>query len=377
MLPGGLDPLYRRALAAPHTEYVLVEVLDGDGNVLPIPAEHTSPTGGLLILAGSAVSATLANRVARNAQIVVSQDLYPADPDDLLAPDGNRLRISRGISFADGSYDYAWIVFTGRIQQPELNPDGTCVVPAADRAQEVQEAGFLVPENSQVGNSVPAEFRRLIIDAVPHPVFGVSDTYAQTVPQLTWDSDRAGAIDEMATTVGSFWYPLADGSFVIRHVPWTVPGDPVVMLRDGVGGILVASPSRSREDVYNSITVTAERLDGSVPVFAVAEDTNPSSPTYVQGRFGRRHRTISLQTPATQGSANSAAQDYLRRSIGLFETWRWEQPVDAALELGDVVGLEAYGRSGIIQVVSGFTVPLDTQTMMSVQAHAQVVGVLP
>lgn len=377
MLTGGLDPLYRRALAAPHSEYVLVEVLDGAGNVLTIPRRNRDDpaVNGLKFLPGSSVTATLTSRVSRVLTLVVDQSLYPAVPGDLLAPYGNRLRVTRGIRFADGSR-YAWTVFTGRIQEPVLAPDGTCVVPAADRSLEVAEYGFQVPMNSQVGDTVNAEFVRLISDALTDAVFGASDDFTQTVPALTWESDRAGALDEMATTVGAFWYALADGSFVLRRYAWTVASPALLTLSDGPGGILMGSPSRDREGVWNSIGVSGERADGSTPVFATAEDNNPASPTYVNGPFGRRHRPVRLQTPQTQGSAQTAANDWLRKSLGLFETWRWTQPPDAAMELGDVVALNAYGRTGIIQVVSAFSIPLDPGGMMTVQAHAQIVGAL-
>lgn len=375
MLPGGMDGFYRAALSRPHTRYVKVEVLDGAGNVLPLPPQSVGEDGGLLIGPGSLVSASLQSRVTRRLQITVDQSLYPADPGDLLAPYGNRLRAEMGIKFADGSR-YAWTVFTGRIQLPVLLPDGTVYVPAADRAYEVAEFGFQVPANSQVGNNVNAEFVRLVSDAVPDAVFGTSDTFSQTMPALTWESDRALAIDEFSTTVGAFWYTLADGRFVQRFVPWTVPGSPVVTLSDGTDGVLVSSPSRNREDVWNSITVTAERADGTLPVFANAQDTNPLSPTYVNGTFGKRHKTVRLQTPQTQGSAQSAANDYLRRTVALQETWSWTQPPDASMELGDIVSINAYDRTGVIQVVSGFLLPLEVGSMMTVQAHAQVIGIL-
>lgn len=375
MLPGGLDSLYRRALAAPHTEYVVVEVLDGFGNVLPVPRGSEGADGGIKFEPGSGVSATLGSRVTRQLSLVVDESLYPELASGILAPYGNRLRVTRGIVFGDGSR-YAWEVFTGRIQEAVLDPDGQVSVPASDRALEVAEAGFLVPENSQAGATVNAEFIRLVSDALVDAVFGVSDAFAQTVPQLSWATDRAGAIDEMATAVGAFWYALANGDFVIRKYPWTVAGPPLLTLSDGQGGILVASPSRDRDGVWNSITVTGERADGTAPVVAFAQDNNPLSPTYVLGSFGRRHKEVPLQTPQTQGQAQTAANDWLRRSVGLFETYRWSQPPDAALELGDIVALNAFGRSGIIQVVSGFFLPLDTEAMMTVQAHAQIVGAL-
>lgn len=375
MLPRGLEALYRATLAGPHRTYNRVDVLDGNGNLLPIPAEFTDETGGLAFGNGT-ISATLSSRVTRNLQITVPQGMYPALPPGLLAPYGNRLRVTSGVELADGSLRYTWTSFTGRIQQPLLVPDATVLVPAADRANEIVEAGFLVPTNSQVGNTLNAEFVRLVSDALADAVFGVSDVFPQTMPVESWESDRAGALDEISTSGGAFWYALADGSFVQRYYPWTVPGAPVVTLSDGPGGLIQGSPSRARSDVYNSITVTAERTDGTTPVYAVAEDNNPLSPTYVNGQFGRRHLYVRLNTPQTQGSAQTAANAYLRRSVALQETWTWTQPPDAALELGDVVALDAYDRTGIIQVISGYTLPLEPDGAMRVQAHAQIVGVL-
>lgn len=375
MLTGGTDTLYRNMLASGIRRYTRVDVLDGTGNLLTIPAEFTDETGGLIFASG-AVSATLASRVTRNLEIVVPQGMYPALPDGLLAPYGNRLQVTSGIQLGDGSLKYTWTVFTGRIQKPLLAPDGSVTVPAADRANEVIEYGFSSPSSSQTGALVSAEIARLISEALDDATFGASDPFALTVPALAWTGDRGTALDEMATSLGAFWYALANGDFVLRRYPWAVAANPVVTLSDGPDGIIAGSPSRNREDVFNAVTVTGERADGTAPVVAYAEDNNPASPTYVRGPFGRRHRPIQLQTPQTQGSAQTAANEWLKRSIALQETWTWEQVPDCALELGDVMGLDAYDRDDIIQVVSGFTLPLDLESNMLVQAHAQVIGAL-
>lgn len=375
MLPGGTDGMYRAALGRSIRLYTRVDVSDGAGNPLPIPAEFTDENGGIVYTTG-AITATLMSRVTRTLRLTVPQQLYAALPTDLLAPYGHRVTVTQGVQWADGNLDHTWVTFTGRIQRPVLDAGGLVTFTAADRAYEVIEAGFLVPESSQIGNPVSAEFRRLVSDVVPDAVFGASDFFPDPMPDLTWEWDRGLALDEISTSVGACWYTLANGDYVQRRYPWTVPGAPVVILRDGVDGILFASPSRNRDEVWNSITVSGERADGTAPVYAIAEDTNPDSPTYVDGPFGRRHKSIPLQTPQTQGTAQTAANAYLRRSVALQETWSWEQPLDASMELGDVVGIEAYGRTGIVQVVSGFTLPLDTSTTMRVQAHPQVIGVL-
>lgn len=374
MLPGGLDATYRQALATSHSRYFLVEVLDGAGNVLPIPADRTSAEGGLIFIGGS-VSATLGNRTTRQLDLTLDETLYPVGPGFILAPYGNRVRVWAGIQFAEGTV-YRWVIFTGRLQDDVNSINGEVTVGAADRANEVVEAMFVRPENSSVGNTVSAEFQRLVSDGVPDAVFGPSDPVGLTVPQLTWESDRAGALDEMATSAGTYWYALADGSFVLRRYAFGTAAPSVLTLHDGPGGTVGAAPSRGRQTIFNSVTVTGERVDGSAPVWALAQDLNPASPTYVRGNFGLRHTTLNLQTPQTQGSAQSAANDFLRTSIALTEAWTWGQPLDAALELGDVVTLNARGESGIIQVVSAFVISLEAAGAMSVTGRAQVPGLL-
>jgi hypothetical protein len=374
MLPGGLDATYRQALATSHSPYFLVEVLDGAGNVLPVPADRRSDEGGLIFIGGT-VSATLGNRTTRALDLTLDETLYPVGPGFILAPYGNRVRVWAGIQFAEGT-TYRWVIFTGRLQDDVNSANGQVTVGAMDRANEVVEAKFVRPENSTVGNTVYAEFQRLVTDGVPDATFGASDPVPLPVPQLTWESDRAGALDEMTRSAGTYWYALANGDFVLRKYAFATGAPSVLTLTDGTGGTVRAAPSRGRQNIYNSVTVTGERADGSAPVWALAQDLNPASPTYVRGNFGLRHTTLNLQTPQTQGSAQTAANDYLRASIALTETWAWGQPMDAALELGDVVTLNARGESGIIQVVSAFVISLEAAGAMSVTGRAQVPGLL-
>lgn len=370
MLAGGLDPMYRAALASSHTPFFTVEILDGSGNVL----STVYPNDPVFI--GGSVSATLTSRVSRQCRVTFTESLYPFDPGDLLAPYGNQIRATRGVLYADGTFQ-AWTVFVGRIQETTLTENGTCTVQAADFSADVIENLFLAPTPSQAGNSVGNEVRRLISDALPTARFAAFDPFPTLVQPLTWQLDRGQALDELAQSVGAFWYALADGQFVLRRYAWTVPQTPVVTYSDGDGGSVTASSAtRSRDTVRNSLTVTGERLNGDDAVYATAQDTNPDSPTFYSDQFGRRHALLRLQTPATQASAQGAAFDNLKRLTALVESWNWEMTPDAALELGDAVALDVRGRSDIIQVVASFTIPLDLSGPMTVNGRSLIVGSL-
>lgn len=376
MLPGGNDTLYRSVLGAPHRRFVRIDVHSGNGMLLnsAIPQHLRGETeGGLAFLSGS-VSATLASRVARRLSLSIPGELYPKLTTDIMAPFGNEIRAYMGVTLGDGDTRYSWPVFRGKIEQITKNSSGDCQLLCGDRAEDVLDVAFSSPENSQPGNTVLDEFQRLVIGALPDATFGTSDTFLKRVEALTWEFDRASALDEIARSVAAVWYPLANGDFVMRAIPWTVPGSPVLTLTDMPGGTVNTwSRTRSREDIFNVVTVTGERLNGDAPVFAMATDSNPGSPTFVGGNFGVKSIVERLQTPSTQGGAQATADSLLRNHIAPEEEWTLGIVPDAALELGDVLRL-LVDDADVTQVVTAFSLPLDLSGNMSVSARSLVVG---
>lgn len=364
MWPGGQDPLYRAVLAGGVAPRIRVEVWRGGVQL----AASTEFIGGQ-------VNATLVSQVARNASVTYPESWFPYSSSDLLAPAGNELRIFRGVDYANGDFK-EFPVFRGKIQNAQLS-GATVTVTASDRAAEVQERGFSAPQDLPDDTAAIVLFRELITNAVPDAVFGLSDEFAQVGPALTAETDRSSVIDRIATAVGAFWYPLADGSFVMRRYPWNLSsGDPVAILADGdEGTVLDSTPTRDRENVYNQILAIAERSDGSAPAHAIAADTVPSSATFTGGPFGVRFKILRLQYPTDENGCLSAAADYLVRSTAQTIAWDLVIVPDASLELGDVVGLEVREQTGIRQVISSFTIPLDNMSGMTVQCRAQIQAV--
>ena len=371
MLSGGTDGLYRDVLAAPHTLAARIEVWS-----------DVDPVGVLLyedlpFLTG-AVTATLQSRVARQLDFTIDGSFYPVTPDGILAPYGNVVKAFRGVELGDGSTAYMWQVFEGRILDTSLTSEGVVSVRAADYGADVVAFAFESPENSSAGVPVPAEVQRLIASALPNAAFEGFDSYTELVSPLAWESDRGAALDELATSVGSFWYALADGQFTLRRYPWTVSAAPVISIRDGEGGIITGwTVARSREQVFNSVVVTGERLNGEGPAYAVARDITPGSPTEYGSHFGVRVEHLRLQTPGSTGAAQTAANDALRRDVALLEAWDWTQAPDAALELGDVVQLNIGTQAReVIQVVEAFTLPLDLSGSMAISGRSLIVPAL-
>lgn len=377
MLAGGTDLLYRAVLGTGMEHFVRLEVWSGLGVPLEslIPEQFVGDDGGLVFYNGT-VSATLNSRVTRQLQFSVPYELYPYEPTDLLAPFGNEIRAYRGIRLGDGSLEYTWQVFRGRIRVVDQYSTGNVSVMCTDRAADVTDHEFVSPQNSQTSNSIYLEFVRLISDAVTDATFGLSDEFPAPVQPLSWELSRAAALDELSRSQGALWYALANGDFVLRRYPWTQPAAPVLTLTDATGGTINSwRRTRDRGAIYNVVTVTGERLNGDPPVYGTALDDNPASPTYVDGGFGIRSLLDRLQTPSTQGGAVGAAQERLAVSIAPVEAFQLRCVPDAALELGDVVTLNIEGRENV-QVVSALSMPLTVSDDMFVSTRSLVLNTL-
>lgn len=376
MLAGGMDIGYRQILANPHATVSRVEVWN------PLLNVRIDPYGaaGVPFNAGS-VSATLASRVARVCALSVDRSLFPADPGGLLAPFGNYFKIFSGVS---GDPRYVWQVFQGRINDITMSDNGSVAITAVDRAGDIQDAYFGHPVQSQTGSLIGQQYKTLIRGALSDATFGAFDDQSNvSTPNIIWENDRASACDSLATTGNMFWYPLANGDFVLRQVAWTKFAAPLVSYSDGDYGVLMNwSINYSRTNVANSIIVSSELADGSTPVYGTAQDIDPLSPTYIYGKYGQKSQFFSVQGPSTAGHATTLAQDFLRQAKALTETWNIQIPSDASLELGDpiiAVGTVAAGvrRTSTIQNVVGFTLSLDSRDTMNVSLRQQVPASLP
>lgn len=371
MLAGGLDPAYRAILAGPHKQVCRVEVWANGVRI------DSYGDDGVPYNQGS-VSATLTSRVARVLSLTLDRSLFPSSPRDLLAPFGNYLKVYSGVDNGAG-VPYVWPVFYGRINDCTLQNGGGMSLTAVDLAADVQDCYFGKPVQSSTALTLGQSYKTLIRGALPAAVFGAFDVNANyTTPALNWENDRASACDSLAQQGNMFWYPLADGEFVLRQIAWTDNNTSVLTYTDGNGGSLLAwSINYSRTNVFNSVIVSGELADGSTPVYGTAQDNDPASVTYINGNYGVKTQFISIQGTQSQGTATTLAGAYLAQSKAITETWGAQMVADASLELGDPITLRVYTdtihqRTSPIQVVSAFTLSLDSKDTMNVSLRAQV-----
>lgn len=370
--------LYRRALGGPHEAYSRVEVWRDGIQVGDLAWEKRDPrrpyTGGAPVFYSGSVRATLGSRVTRQLTLTVPDALYPWGVHDLLNPYGNELRAFKGIRYGTAVDEFP--VFVGRIMRARPPGKGQLTVEASDNAGRISGAGFASPMPSQAGSLILREFERLVKAAYPQAVFGPHDDIHDLVPHLAYDSDPGQALDALATAASAYWYALADGRFVMRRIPWVFPADMApIPLTDGPGGTLAtAFPDRDASNLFNRITATADRADGGPPLWVTASDTDPASPTYVNGAFGTRGVQYRVSGVTSQGQLRSIAESLVKRTRALTESWTISCVPDASIELGDLLAPNFRGRTSV-QVAASYNMPLGPGELMQIDGRAlQAIG---
>lgn len=313
---------------------------------------------GVVDVNDGTVTATARNRVRRTLTFTVPESLYPSEIADLLNPYGTTLRVWRGIDYGDSQE--AVPVFTGRIDSADGQDryGGQATVTASDPGATINDARFEAPRAGPTGWANTAVITQLITEAIPGAGVTVSTTRDGSIPPgMMWDRERGQAIDDLATAIGAEVWAGPDGSWHIT-APATVDQPAVWTLTDGVDGTIVSdNRTVTRAAAYSVVVVVIERADGSTPLNVIVEDTDPTSPTWIGGPFGRVPRFYRSPLVTTEMQARTAGAALLARSTGLTRTRKITCVPNPALEVGDRIDISVAGQTEM-HIVDGFGLPL-------------------
>lgn len=336
-------------LAESHTVATQVQLFLTDGRVLDL--EHT----------GGSVTVDRSNAVRRTCTVTVANPaLIPRTPSDQLATYGARLRVSRGVEFADGSQE---LVPLGLFRLDSVDGDvneGPATLQGKGLEAVVQDDKFTEPYTATgtVVGAVTALIQRSIpaADVVSLIVDTPIGSRAFDVEADAW----AGA-QEIAAAAGAEVYANADGVFVIATLPDLFTATPVWAIEATEGGVYIsANRGMSSERVYNGVLARGENTsDGIAPVSALAIDNDPNSPTYWSGPFGRRPLFYSSSTLASVNACTQAANLKLVSGKAPNASGDVSSLPNPALEPGDVLRLMHQDGTRELHQVASFSVPLE------------------
>lgn len=325
-----------------------------------------SPTAGTryLPILGGSVEVDATSQVRRTATIVTDPSLWPTSPADLLTPFGSTCRIDCGI-IIPGQDEPEWIpqgLFSLDRNKRSRSADATSAAELSlvDLSQRVAEARFEAPTQTLSGATYVSEITRLIREVLglTWPVVDLTGSTA-VCPVMEMQRERwQDGVEKLADAIGAEVFFDQLGQAVIRPQP-TLSDAPVWYARTGPGGnILSTDEEWTRQNVYNVWVVSGVRADGTPPVSATVADTDPLSPTYVGGAFGRKPRFYSTPLATTAGQCTTIGQTMLARYQGLGCKVDFSLFPNRALDSGDVIDLDDEDLGRAQHIIDKVTIPL-------------------
>lgn len=348
--------VWKNALMYPHMATARAELFYGNVKV-----------GDLPIVSGS-VRADRGSSVRRTLDMEVDPRLAPSEVTSKLTPYGSRVKAYRGIRMPDNTV-YEFGVFEGRVESVEFGQSSVSIR-GSDRGADIVDARFEIPYSSTLNIKVTDQMTAIIVDAIPGAIVNVDPacpTGIITTP-ATWDRERAEALDNLAQTIACDWWARPDGTIRIGPTPANVTTtDPEWIVDSGdLGVVITRTTSLDRASVYNAMVVNGEPPDGGVPAYGVARDTDPNSPTFYGGPFGKVPKFFSSQFLTTDAQAQAVANGMLVDGLSGNQSVNVDCIPNPDLMVGSVV-LVSTGDGDFdgLYYINSFSLPLDPESSMS------------
>lgn len=283
--------------------------------------------------------------------------LTPSDARDLLAPKGTEVRIYKGL-FVDGDYEFIPLGVFG-IVKPEVSAHtaGTQLrIKGWDRVDAIRVRRF---ENAWP--IVAATPTWQAISNIVTSRMSVATRITQsgnTTPEIVFDalSDPWDAVRSLAETdnLSAYFDPL--GTLVIEPTVEVMTTATYVLGENS----LLESVTRAinADQTYSGVIVRGEHPETG-PIRSELWDTNPASPTYSAGPFGRRPFGFYSKLLDTQGKADASAATIFARITKMRQELEIYTIGTPGHDIGDVVQvIDPKSKTNGFYAVKGASIPI-------------------
>lgn len=351
------------ALTVSHQRVTRVSILDDQYN--PIP-------GGVLTgVDGYAVSGSVQMDRSRSVERTVSLEIV--NPQGVWTPNGpgsmlywdRLLRVERGVKV--GGQDFVAPLGVFLIDSPTVTRSGgnhTMSLTGSDRMDRATRSEFAEPVTYAAGTRVKdAIYDMLVYAGVGTERWSADDRGATLGAARSFEvgDECLQSALTLATSFALEVFADANGYIVIRPRPDPMGLPPMWTFEAGADATHIGiSKKWSRDRFYNHILVTNDTSDTDIPMIrAEAEDTNPASPTRVNGPMGRRLYKYVSAMITTQGQADNVAASLLWEHALIEEEVSVEHVPLPVLEASDAIILrDTVSVTDDKYMINSLTVPL-------------------
>ena len=335
MYPVSAD--FKEAVRKSHSTVVKVEIYDtANGTIL----STASPISG---------EVTIDNRrsIRRECSLEfvdTNGTLVPTNRiSSVLLPYNREVKIYRGIAFPDGTEELVplGVFIITSVDITETSQGIKVAIKGSDRSLILARAKFTNHEFYIAdGTAKETAIENILKYRYPKvkTIFPATNQVTTLLyPTLDQSSDPWREALKIAESASMDLYFDENGIARMRPIPDPDKGTAVATYEDGSDSVLLQiARSLSIDESYNGVIYTGEGTNLSIGVIGEAWDDNPSSPTY-RKTYGEVPLFKSSPTILTVGEAQEAAAAELKKVIGASEKITWDQIVNPAHDVYDLV----------------------------------------
>lgn len=316
-----------------------------------------------------------ANQYRRSATVVLtdpaagtSASITPTDAKSIFAPYGNELVLYGGLHYDDGTPDeliQMGVLGMEKVVVYDSRKDLVITLTAYDRSRAIQRAGFTDAYSVLPSTNMGSEIQRLLSGAqtgltLAFNLAQVSAVTPSTPPIYKPGDDRWKMAVDLAGAAGCQLYPDPTGAIVLLQVQDPSQAPIAWSYEDGAANLSTEmTRTIDRGNAPNYFIRIGQGTGIAAPVQGISFDNDPTSPTYVGGRYGLQGpdvKSSSLYATADQAQAAAVADQLLAK--GTIETLdfkaaaaRPDHDADNVVE----VTRQRVGLADELYVLDGFT----------------------
>jgi hypothetical protein len=291
---------------------------------------------------------------------------WPEPPP--FSPWGGQVQIWVGVRFPNGELLEASLGKFVIWSLTEVSP-GIVEAELSDRSSLIRSNTLQTPFVAARGWDPLVAGASLIQTSYPTAGYHMNNQPPYSAPPLETDivymDSRISAIHDLLFRGNKWMKPDQDGLFSIQ--PRFSPGQNPLHQWDEKDTTVRVRRRWTRDGVRNVVVArgTANDTFGEVVAWGVAEDTDVSSPTRVDGPFGRAVEIIESPTFVNAQAAMFGAREHLAKRLMRRTEVELEAINDFRVEPGDPCEVIFKNGQSLFRVVSSVTIPLQPSASMS------------